>query len=43
MVLAFANNYRAGYGPGTLDLFLRLSADARLPAPVAEQPSFFNP
>jgi uncharacterized protein YecE (DUF72 family) len=43
MVLAFANNHYAGYGPGTLDLFRRLSGYAGLPARVAEQPSLFNP
>jgi uncharacterized protein YecE (DUF72 family) len=33
MILAFANNHYAGFGPGTVDLFRRLWGDDALPKP----------
>lgn len=47
MILAFANNHYAGYGPGTVDLFRRLWGEAALPKPMSprrteQQPSLFE-
>jgi hypothetical protein len=47
MILAFANNHYAGFGPGTVDLFRRLwgMEAPRLvhpPQQTARQPSLFD-
>ena len=42
MILAFANNHYAGFGPGTLALFRQLWGDEGLPASVERQPSLFD-
>ena len=42
MILAFANNHYAGYGPGTLELFRQLWGNKKLPTPVGNQPSMFD-
>jgi uncharacterized protein YecE (DUF72 family) len=42
MILAFANNHYAGFGPGTLALFRQFWGDEGLPASVERQPSLFD-
>src|SRR6266446_4711448 len=45
MILAFANNHYAGFGPGTVDLFRRLwgmEALRAVPRPTGQQPSLFD-
>jgi uncharacterized protein YecE (DUF72 family) len=43
MILAFANNHYAGFGPGTLELFRRLWGDKGLPAASGKLPLLFEP
>jgi uncharacterized protein YecE (DUF72 family) len=42
MILAFANNHYAGFGPGTLDLFRQLWGDKDLPVAGEKQSSMFD-
>jgi hypothetical protein len=46
MILAFANNHYAGFGPGTVDLFRRLWGDGlpkpMIPRRIEQQTSLFD-
>jgi len=42
MILAFANNHYAGFGPGTLELFRQLWGEKELPAAGEKQSSMFD-
>jgi hypothetical protein len=42
MILAFANNHYAGFGPGTLELFRQLWGEKELPVASENQPSLFD-